>query len=167
MTLRLSDITNALSGEKLRKAALVIGAALILLIFLSTLGGTEEEQAPPTETTAQTEQQLEKRLSELLTQIEGAGEITVMLTLDSTAESVYARDTRQSESAGQTDSEASVVLAGGGSAKSAIEERRILPQVRGAAVICSGARDPAVKERVTNTTARVLGIGTSRIYVTY
>ena len=34
MTLRLSDITNALSGEKLRKAALVIGAALILLIFL-------------------------------------------------------------------------------------------------------------------------------------
>ena len=44
--------------------------------------------------------------------------------------------------------------------------RKILsPQVSGAAVICEGASDPSVKERIFGTVSAVLGIPASRISV--
>lgn len=167
MGLRLSDCTSLLSNEKLRKAAVIIGAALIVLIFLSTLGGDSEKPTAAQEDTAAYEQQLEQRLETLLSQIDGVGEAQVLLTLDSTTEHVYARDTRQSEDSSGSDTEATIVLATSGSEKTAIEQSSLLPKVRGVAVVCDGAQRPEIKERVVNAVAAALGIGTSKIYVTY
>ena len=137
----------------------------MLLIFLSTLIPSEEQVAPPTEDalsigdSSAIEQSLEQRLEVLLSEIEGVSSPKVMVTLDSTAETVYARDE-------VPDRESSVVLVGS-SAKTALKESVVLPKVRGAAVVCDGAADPTIREKVVNTVAGVLGIGTSRIYETY
>lgn len=175
MALKLSDCNSLLSNEKIRKAAVVIGAALMVLIFLSTLLPTESTEPVPEEDAAAIEQQLEQRLEALLSEIEGVSSPTVMVTLDSTTERVYARDSRNGESSsandgsssGSLDSESTVVLIGNGSDKAALEESTILPKVRGVAVVCSGAQSPAIKEKVVNTVAGVLCISSSRVYVTY
>ena len=42
----------------------------------------------------------------------------------------------------------------------------IPPRVRGVAVVCGGAENVLIREKVVNTAARVLDIGVSQVYVT-
>ena len=175
MPLKISG-KGLISDKRFRKAAVIIGAALILLIFLSTLSPAESKSAAaPAEDTAILEEKLEKRLETLLAEIDGVSSPNVMLTLDRTSETVYARDSRSgaasesddSGSSENSDSESSIVIVGSGSDKTALTERTVLPRVRGVAVICGGADNVLIKEKVVNTVASVLDISTSRVYVTY
>ena len=43
---------------------------------------------------------------------------------------------------------------------------RTFRKVRGVAVVCGGAENMLVREKVVNTAARVLDIGVSQVYVT-
>ena len=165
-----------LSDKRSVKAAVIIGAALILLIFLTSFSGGSEKEAPlQQENTAELEQALEQRLEQLISEIDGVSAPRVMLTLEQTSQTVYARDERSSASSSgdesgsdeNSDNESSVVIVGSGSAKTALTESTILPKVRGVAVICGGADNVLIKEKVVNTVASVLDISTSRVYVTY
>ncbi len=175
MPLKLSK-KGLLSDNRLVKAAVVIGAAVILLIFFSSFSGSAEKEMPmQAENTAELEQKLEQRLEDLIAEIDGVSAPRVMLTLEQTSQTVYARDEKSSssssgdESGSNSDSgsESSVVIVGSGGTKSALTESTILPKVRGVAVICGGAENIIIKEKVVNTVASVLDISTSRVYVTY
>lgn len=169
-------ITGAklVSDKKFVRAAVIIGAAAILLIFISSLSpASDSRTAVPAENTAKLEQQLEQRLEALLCEIDGVASPRVMLTLEQTSQTVYARDSRNSASQGaeggssQTSSETEIVIIGSGSEKAALTESTILPKVRGVAVICGGAQNVLTREKVVNTVASVLNISTARVYVTY
>ncbi len=175
MPLKLSK-KGLLSDKRFAKAAVIIGAAVILLIFLNSFsGGSEKEASLPQENTAALEQKLEQRLERLISEIDGVSSPCVMLTLEQTSQTVYARDERSSSSSSgdesgsssDSDSESSVVIVGSGGSKAALTESTILPKVRGVAVICGGAENVLIKEKVVNTVAGVLDISTSRVYVTY
>ena len=175
MQLKIADCKGLLSGKRTRNIIVAAGIIVILLLFLSTLTPQTEQSDSPTENTAAIERELEQRLEHLLSGINGVTAPDVMVTLDSTSERVYARDSRNgsSETSGEGssaysgDSETSVVLVGSGSSKNALEQSTILPKVRGVAVVCGGAEDPSIKEKVVNTVSGVLNISSSRIYVTY
>lgn len=167
-----------ISDKRFVKAAVIIGAAAILLIFISSLApAADSEAAVPAENSAeleqQLEQQLEQRLEALLCEIDGVSSPRVMLTLEQTSQTVYARDSHISASqdaeggSSQSSSETEVVIIGSGSDKAALTESTILPKVRGVAVICGGAENVLTKEKVVNTVASVLNISTARVYVTY
>lgn len=169
MTTNSARLSGFLSSEKGRRAIIFGGIAVILLLFLSTIIPQEKsgsQSLAQAKTAEETERALEQRLCAVLSEIDGAGSVTVMVTLDSTAQRVFAQDTKSANSGtgSSQSSESSVVLAGSG--KEPLEQSVILPRVRGAAVICSGAADPAVKEKIANAAASVLGIGISRVYVT-
>ncbi len=165
MPLKITDCFGLLSSKKLRGIIVAAGIALILLLFLSTL--LPEKQADPlTEDTAAIERELEQRLEQLLSGIDGVTAPDVMLTLESTSERVYARDGSSSTgTSGGSSSESSIVLAG--SSRAALESCTVLPKVRGVAVVCGGAENPSTKEKVVNTVSGVLNISSSRVYVTY
>lgn len=167
MTLGLERIKDFFLGAKGRRVLIIGGLAAMLLLFFSTLSfGGGEETASAEESAAEVEERLERRLESLLSEIEGAGKVTVMITLDTASERVYAEDTRTERSAdsGKTDTQSEVVLAGSG--KNPVEKSVIQPVVRGAAIVSTGAADPVVKEKLANAAAGVLNIGLSRVYVT-
>lgn len=164
------NLKSLLAGEKGRKL-LIIGAAavLVLLLLSSMLGGSKssskvsksgEDTVQIAEKTAELEQALEARVKALVERIDGAGTAAVMITLDRTSTQVYEKDEKQ----GNSNRETETVLAG--SAKEPLQTSVVLPKVRGAAVVCPGAADPVVREKVTNAVAKALNIGTSRVYVT-
>ena len=176
--MRLSErIKEFLLGDKGRKLVAAGAAAVMLLLLLSAVScGSDEKKsvAEPYagENAADIERELEQRLVSLISRIDGAGEVTVMVTLDTVSQRVYEKDTK-SESSSKSDTDGSsqsegreteVVLAG--SAKEPLQVGTVQPKVRGAAVVCSGAGDPAVKERVANAVAKALNIGLSKVYVT-
>ena len=174
MAERLKELVLSDKGRRI----MIVGAlAVMLLLLLSTVScggdGKSENYVSPisgqTENAAEIERELERRLEQLISQIDGAGSVTVMVTLDTVSERVYEKDKRsEGSSAGDSKSfeyETEVVLSG--SSKQPLQVSSVLPRVRGAAVVCPGAADPLIRERVTNIVAKALNIGVSKVYVTY
>lgn len=169
---RLRDF---LLSDKGRRILIAAALAVMLGLLMSTVSCDRSKKSSNidsggvrAENLAELEEQLERRLEQIISKIDGAGSVSVMITLESSTELLYERDRKvkrstdsDSESYG---SETEVVLAG--SSKEPLQIGTILPKVRGAAIVCSGASDPVVRERVANTAAKVLDLGISRVYVT-
>ena len=122
-------------------------------------GGAQQPQDSSAEDAARVERELEQRLTDIISQIDGVTSPQVMVTLDRTSE----REVKSSSSGDSLSSENSPALTG---SKDALEKSVILPKVRGVAVVCGGAENMLVREKVVNTAARVLDIGVSQVYVT-
>ena len=138
-----------------------------MLLFLSTLTPQSEPQTVQqytAEETAKLERELERRLTELLAEIDGVSSPQVMVTLDRTSERVFAEESKTRSGSGENSTESTLALSGSG--KEALETSVILPKVRGVAVVCGGAEDIVIREKVVNTAARVLDIKVSQVYVT-
>lgn len=171
---RLKDFLLSDKGRRILIAAALAVMAGLLLSTVSCGGNSSKKTSNidsgivREENLAELEKQLEKRLEQIISKIDGAGSVSVMITLESSTELVYERDRKIQRSAnGDSESyggETEVVLAG--SAKEPLQIGSIQPKVRGAAIVCSGASDPVVRERVANTAAKVLNLGISRVYVT-
>ena len=88
---RLSEF---FTGEKGKRVIIAAGLAVIALLFLSSVIPKKEETESVIgyETAEQAERRLEQRLEALIAKIDGAGSATVMVTLDTTAERVYAQN---------------------------------------------------------------------------
>ena len=160
---------------------LICAVAGIILIAASYIW---DEQTEPAQSSVQTgtlvagdSRALEQRLTEMVSQIEGAGRSCVMVTMESTRESVYAQDVTQSEETSRTEESGRTTESGSasreqthiildqGSGDEALVEKQIEPQVRGVMVLCEGADNPVVEQRVTEAVKTVLGIPASRICV--
>ncbi|MCL2633895.1 MAG: hypothetical protein FWD34_05200 [Oscillospiraceae bacterium] len=138
------DFRALLKNDKAVKIIILGGVALVLLIFMSDfLSGTSKNQTTQAVEVSyeQYEKRLEKKLSQALAEIDGVGEFTVIITLDSLSETVYSER--------------------GGAVKTVIT-----PKVRGVAIICEGGDDIYVKQKIVEMTSKVLGIGTNKICVT-
>ena len=165
---RFSDIISRLGDGKWRRIVIIAGIAAIVLLFLSTLnpGGKAQEQPQSysQEEISRLEKELERRLADVISGIDGVTSPKVMVTLDCTSRRVYAEEIKSSSTADEVKNESSIALSGSG--KEALETSVVTPQVRGVAVVCGGAENVLIREKVVNTAARVLNIGISQVYVT-
>lgn len=156
-----TSLLSSFKGSRGRaKLALALGLAAMLLILLSELWPQRgaDTQADSASAALEYQQELERRLAELISQIDGAGRCAVMVTLESGEERVYATDTLTGESQSQT---THVLLDSGG----ALEQTVRLPRVCGAAVICDGGGDVRVAARVTELVSALLDIPSNRVCV--
>ncbi|MDE6833955.1 MAG: hypothetical protein K2J39_06915 [Ruminococcus sp.] len=108
----------------------------------------------------------EKRLEEFLSNIEGAGDVKVCITVATDQRYVYATEGKRNQSGNTTEEEKKYVIIGNGSEKTALVETVQPPAITGAVVACSGYDSPAVQEQIYKATSAVLGISTGKIYVT-
>ncbi len=152
--------------EMPKNLAIGLGLAGMALILISELlpaakpDTTPAEKSTSNDTPAYSyEQQLEQRLEQLISQLNGAGTTSVMVTLISTEETVYALDVQQK---GEGDSAETHVLLEDGSA---LFETTLMPAIGGVAVICEGGGDIAVVARVTEMLSALLDLPTNRISV--
>ena len=135
---RLKDLAQK---ENRARLAVLLGAAAMLLILLSELftpsGKTAAASAAPADDNVY-RQQLEQQLSDLITQVEGAGKTTVMITLESGEETIYALDTLS----GQTKEQQTHVLLDDGTALA----QTVCPQsVRGGRGVRGRGRCPGCR----------------------
>lgn len=149
-------------GSKWRTAlAMLVGGAAMLLILLSELLPGDSPNAATeatSQTAAQYQAQLEEQLETLISQMDGAGRTTVMVTLSTGEETIYAVDTQTGELQQQ---ETHVLLPNG----SALAETTWMPQVCGVAVLCEGGGDIRVAARITELLHALLALPSNRICV--
>lgn len=151
---------------------LALGLGGMLLILLADLRASSQTAAaaPAPDTAAQaalTEAEytarLEQELQQMISQIEGAGETAVMITLEGSRETIYAQSEKNGGEGGSRES--SPVLRKAPSGEEALVEMTWEPEIRGVAVVCQGGADITVAARVTELVSVVLGVPSHRISI--
>ena len=151
--------------ERLRGKKLWLIPALILGILLLLWPGRNESTQMPTqqgvEFSLETE---EKRIAAALSRIEGAGNVTVVLTMDRSEEREYARNTdsdSQTETDGsRTEARSEIAEVGDG----ALTVKLTYPRYRGALVVMEGDGS-ALRLAVTQAVSALTGLSTDKITV--
>ena len=122
---------------------------------------------------------LENHLAENLAQINGAGEVSVMITLKSSTEKVIEKDNnQQTETVTESDSqggtrttsnlsheESTIYEDRSDNTKSPYVSKTIAPQVEGVVVIASGGDNALVKENITEAVRALFDIDTHKIRI--
>lgn len=166
----LQKLLELFKGEKkLLNLTVAAGILGMLLIGISEwIPECQPEQAAETESTVSAlsaeeyASELETRLETLIQQMEGAGNVRVMVTMAESSRTVYATDT-ETDGNGSTRSEH--LLLADGSSPPALVETTQLPQVQGVAVLCEGGDNAAVQARITEMVDVLTGAGASHISV--
>ena len=158
--------------KKYKYAALVfvIGIGILLL----PIGKTDKKAAETTTAAERSDdvyvRELEERLSSLLSQISGAGEVRVMLTLQTGSRTEYQTDTQVSSETDGTEKRSSeerktVILSEGSAYDKAAVSAVRYPQFQGALIVSEGADLPSVRLALLQAVAALTGLNSSQITV--
>lgn len=154
--------------EKGKFALPVLGLGVLLLLWPSGAGETKSTTSPEI-TAEETMAQQQKEMERILARIEGAGELHLMLTLESDGERTLAEDTEEtlggSQDAPESQSRRETVVLSVSGGEEVVVTRRESPVYRGALVVCQGADRAEVKLAVTQAVAALTGLGADRITV--
>ena len=113
---------------------------------------------------------LERRLEETLSLIDGAGKVRVMLTLKDTGEKVVEKDTTRrsggSASAEETsDVSQSTVFSKNGSEETPYISNELTPQVEGVLVVAQGGGDSLVKQNILQSVMALFPLEAHKITI--
>lgn len=177
----------SLLPEKLKKdkkllVIMFLGILAIILLLLSEITGSREEKRDADVRTEIKQvdiesysEDIEKRLTELISSIDGAGRTRVMVTIKCGAEQVYAENVEiENEVEGANGIETEIkskregeyIILNTGSGESGMLLKVLQPEIKGVAVVCEGADFAKVRKDVTEAVSAVLGISSARISVT-
>lgn len=163
----MSDMTEKLKKNK-NIILLVIGVILgIVLIFMGngSSKSTEKSKADTNEQLKMTDKyisELEIRVCEILSKMDGISEVSVIITADSCLETVYAQNGRYDNGA-LTEKEY-VILDTDGS-DTPIVIKLVYPKIRGIAVVCRGGSNPLNQEKIIGLLSSLFDINTNKVYV--
>ncbi len=162
-----TQLFNKLKADKKSLFAVILGLSGIFLILLSELplvSATEKYQAD--ESQSYSEGELCNEVEKLLTQIEGAGKVSVMLTFETKGEKIFARDSDEEVSLqGENRTNQTYIIIDGNQGEEGLVIKEIYPEVRGIAVVCDGGDDPEVKSEISAMLSALFDIGSNRISI--
>lgn len=148
--------------------ALALGLIGVLILLWPKKEAAQKEPiaADRAQPAAQSLQETEQRLAALLSQIEGAGEVQVMLSLRTGAETVYQTDSKRSTGeSGDTQEITTVLYAQSGSSKAPLVKKTEYPVYQGAVVVCTGAGSASVQLAIVEAVSSLTGLGSDKITV--
>ncbi|QZT32649.1 stage III sporulation protein AG [Caldalkalibacillus thermarum TA2.A1] len=141
---------------------------------IETLGSSPKEPV----TIKDYEEALENQLKDILSKIQGVRDVSVMVNLDSTAETVVEKNIKTQESntteqdreggnrqIEDTLKEEQVVIIRQGNNEEPIVVKTKKPRVRGVLVVASGAENMQVKAWITEAVQRVLDVPANKVSV--
>ena len=141
------------------KYVLIILLAGLVLLLLPTGSKAKAKTTQVSTVSEQTQTQAiqaeEQRLTQLLQQINGAGQVQVLLSYRCSAERELATD----------DAGEPTIISAGGGAQEAVELRTVSPQYLGAVVVCDGADSASVRLAIIQAVSSLTGLGSNKIAV--
>lgn len=143
-------------------------AALVLLLGVGLMILPRENQEPAAEPVEQAESadDTEARLEQLLGQIDGAGRVRVMLTLREGIRYTYQTDDQsRTEQDRQEQEHTTVLISDGDGTEAPVIAATAYPVYLGAVVVCEGADSAFVKLNIVNAVSDLTGLGSDRISV--
>lgn len=144
--------------------------ALGLLLLLIPTGSDDESTSIETTAVAESSEGFDLEAftastERLLSEISGAGEVKLLLSLDTDGENTYLVDENRSEGTDNLQVQSETVLVKEGSNEAPVSVTRAFPTFRGAVVLCQGAQDPKVTLGIKEAISSLTGLGMDKITV--
>lgn len=150
------------------KFVLLVLLAGLLLLLLPTGSGTKtvpEGGTDPPELSFDLEG-LEEKLARTLSQVEGAGKVSVVLTVKASTRQVLAQNIQTTDQdGGMEERRDTVVISQGTGKESAVPLQQIYPQFQGALVVCPGGEIPDVRLKLVEAVSALTGLGADKISI--
>ena len=146
---------------------LCAAVGIFLLIFASGEWNSKEKEeqisasvmhGEPSEYAAEVEAQV----ITICSRVEGAGQVSAVVTLKGGYRTVYASDSQSSSSGYKSNT----VLIGSGSSEQAIPIGYENPQIAGIGIVCTGADCMEVRQEILSLISAAFDIPTNKIYIT-
>lgn len=182
---KIKDILGKFSADKKTLLIVLAGVAGVIILVISELvpGGEADRQNENGEEVQMSgynienhyeyAEMLEEKLTDIISSVDGAGKTKVMLTLESSSESVYAKNDRtdmESDEEGGGEKLSSendyVLIKTDSSQEEALLLKIIQPEVKGVAVVCEGGDSIYVQQKIIEIVSAVFDINSSKITVT-
>ena len=153
-------------GRKYKYVIVVLGLGIFLMLLP---GGKENDKDIPVVEPQRDSiclEMTEEQLEAVLSKIDGAGEVDVLLTYASGERTVFHADERSaSDENGQTRDYETVIITGSDRIEEALVAQVVAPEYLGAVIVCQGAENPSVRLAVSDAVSKDTGIRTDRISV--
>lgn len=164
----VNSVKMRVTLEKLKKyryPALILALGVLLLLLPTAGAGDRQEQTAGVsqeffDLTAFTQQ-----AETLLSQVQGAGELRLLLTLETEGTRDYLMDRTERLSGDNQDIQTQAVLIGSGSGQAPVPVQRQYPEFRGAVILCQGAGSPEVTLALKEALSSLTGLGMDKITV--
>lgn len=173
---KLKSVALTFFSKKNFKFVVALILLLIALIIYISFSGSAETKTETKEltssnyiTTMEYCEKLEDKLQSIISQIDGAGNVKVMVTVDGSPELIYVSDTDTKTSTTTngttTTTTSSPIIVGSGSSSGGIVMTEKLPKVKGVIVVSTGAGQIGIKLNILNAIATLLDISTDNITI--
>lgn len=150
-----------LAFSKYRYAAIVLLVGILLMLLPGRKSQTTKEFVAVT-----VPETLEERLEQILSTIEGAGEVCVLLTIAEGEQVVYQSDIDTSRSGTDEDVRSKTVLITDDQrGEKGLVQQTNPPNYLGVVISCQGADDPVVQLAIVDAVSTATGLGADRITV--
>ena len=152
----------------------VLFCAILLVIYISGFSSSEKTQADTTSlTTEQYATFLENKLSSVLSNVQGAGKVSVMVTLECGIEYIYATEneevTNTTTSGGSTTTKTTttenIVLVNASGKNNPVVLKENLPKVSGVIVVAYGASNISIRVELMNAVTSLLGVAPENVQI--
>ena len=150
--------------QKYKYVVIILLIGILLMLFPGNIFHSEKE-VQNTEKPKQT-QSVQMQLENILSYIQGAGEVKVMLKELSGEETVYQTNEDVSISENSTDRKTDVItVTDQNRNEQGLIKQVNPPQYLGAVIICQGGDDPKVRLAITDAVSKITGLGADKIAV--
>ena len=141
---------------------LLVGVLLLALPTGEKKTAAPESSAPASGTETSCWSGLEERMESALQQIEGAGEVSVVLTLKAGPRQVLAQEGKVGENSHET---TTVLASGSSGVREPVKIQELGPSYQGALVVAQGADDPQVCLALSQAVSALTGLGADKITI--
>ncbi|MDY6181396.1 MAG: hypothetical protein SPI15_11205 [Candidatus Faecousia sp.] len=148
--------------KEYRYVLLVLFLGIVLMLLPQSKAAEEgDKETPVPETVA--EESLQEQLEQLLSIVQGAGKVRVLLTEAAGERVIYQTDGEEnSQNTRRTDT---VILSDSGRAESGLVQQILPPTYQGAVILCQGADSAAVRLALIEAVSNATGLTSDRISV--
>lgn len=182
----IGSVKKWFSSDLKLKLVVILGLCGMLLILISQYIGNKSPPSnnagmPDAQFTAATyAAELEDRLTQVISAMDGVGKVTVMITLEDAGETVYAKEEKRNVDKQQEQGAAEavgkvyqkenveqkyIIVDGKNGQREALVKTRLEPRIQGVVVVCEGAGNLKVEQSITNVVTTALNIPTTRVCV--
>lgn len=175
MNMDLSRWKKHFKGKNRLLILVLVGLILLVISIPTEKKETDAENTEEVyEDDADYARQMENRLERILDETEGVGNVSVMITLKSSGESIVEKDASGSvsSSAGESDtqnqtdsSETTVFEEQSDGTQTPYVSKKVTPEIDGVIIVADGGDDPVVIENITGAVKALFDVDMHKIKV--
>lgn len=155
-----SKVTEGI--KKYRYALLIVLIGLVFMLIPTKSSTTTIDETQTSAGTTQKTLSMSQELEQILSHMQGVGDVKVMLTVSAGEKTIFQTDP---DISGDSQRHETVIVTDSQRAQSGLVQQVNPAVYQGAIIVCHGADSAAVRLAVVEAVARVTGLGADRISV--